>query len=228
MASGRKSSAAARLVLERVATVFGHQFTFDSRPIGGAALRRGSAPLPDDTVAACLQADAILLGAVGDAAVRQPARRTGGRRRRCCSSGSGSASTRICVRPRVWPGLEDVGPLKPEVLARHRPAGRSRADRRACTTASRAGFQPTATWPGTRCATREAEVERIARVGVRGRAAAQAPRHLGRQGQRARDVAALARCGEPRGGGLSGRHARAHVRRLVRDALVRSRRHRST
>ena len=106
----------ARLVLERVASVFGHQWTFDSRPIGGAALRRGSAPLPDDTVAACLQADAILLGAVGDpefdslppnrrpeAALLQLRQRLG---------------LYANLRPaRVWPGLEDVGPLKLDVLA---------------------------------------------------------------------------------------------------------------
>jgi len=106
----------ARLVLERVASVFGHQWTFDSRPIGGAALRRGSAPLPDDTIAACLQADAILLGAVGDpefdslppnrrpeAALLQLRQRLG---------------LYANLRPaRVWPGLEDVGPLKVDVLA---------------------------------------------------------------------------------------------------------------
>src|SRR5438874_13746352 len=56
---------AARLVLERVAAVFHHHFSFDSRAIGGAALRRGSSPLPDDTIAACIESDAILLGAVG-------------------------------------------------------------------------------------------------------------------------------------------------------------------
>src|SRR6185437_9714859 len=101
----------------RVAAVFGHQFTFDSRPIGGAALRRGSAPLPDDTVAACLQADAILLGAVGDPefdnlpANRRPEAALLQLRQRLGLYAN--------LRPaKVWPGLENVGPLKPEVLAR--------------------------------------------------------------------------------------------------------------
>jgi 3-isopropylmalate dehydrogenase len=113
---GPEVTAAARLVLEHVATVFSHQFTFDSRPIGGAALRRGSAPLPDDTVAACLQADAILLGAVGDAqfdslpANRRPEAALLQLRQRLGLYAN--------LRPaRVWPGLENVGPLKPEVLA---------------------------------------------------------------------------------------------------------------
>jgi 3-isopropylmalate dehydrogenase len=110
-------TAAARLVLERVAAVFSHQFTFDSRPIGGAALRRSSAPLPDDTVAACLQADAILLGAVGDAefdnlpANRRPEAALLQLRQRLGLYAN--------LRPaKVWPGLENVGPLKPDVLAR--------------------------------------------------------------------------------------------------------------
>ena len=108
---------AARLVLERVAAVFHHQFTFDSRAIGGAALRRGGPPLPDDTIAACIEADAILLGAVGapefdseppdrrpEAALLQLRQRLG---------------LYANLRPaRVWPGLESAGPLKPEVLAR--------------------------------------------------------------------------------------------------------------
>ena len=108
---------AARLVLERVASAFGHQFTFDTRAIGGAALRRGSPPLPDDTIAACLEADAVLLGAVGapefdneppnrrpEAALLEIRQRLG---------------LYANLRPaRVWPGLEAAGPLKPEVLAR--------------------------------------------------------------------------------------------------------------
>jgi 3-isopropylmalate dehydrogenase len=113
---GPEVVAAARQVLERVAAAFNHQFTFDSRAIGGAAIRRGGAPLPDDTIAACIEADAILLGAVGapefdkqpphlrpEAALLQLRQRLG---------------LYANLRPaRVWPGLESAGPLKPEVLA---------------------------------------------------------------------------------------------------------------
>ena len=43
------------------------------------------------------------------------------------------------LRPaRVWPGLEAAGPLKPEVLAGTDMLDRARADRRACTSGSRA------------------------------------------------------------------------------------------
>ena len=39
-----------------------------STSIGGAAVRAGRPPLPDATLEACREADAVLLGAVGDPA----------------------------------------------------------------------------------------------------------------------------------------------------------------
>ena len=65
--------------------------------IGGAALRRGLPPLPDETLAAAREADAMLLGAVGDPAFDHGARRAG-RRRRCSRFAGGSACTRTCGR----------------------------------------------------------------------------------------------------------------------------------
>ncbi len=55
----------ARRVLDGVAERFGHTFDFSSCPIGGNAIDSQGAPLPDETLAACRRADAILLGAVG-------------------------------------------------------------------------------------------------------------------------------------------------------------------
>ncbi len=40
-------------------------FTYEEQPIGGAAIDATGTPLPDATLAACQQADAVLLGAVG-------------------------------------------------------------------------------------------------------------------------------------------------------------------
>jgi 3-isopropylmalate dehydrogenase len=51
--------------LETIATKFSHQFQFETKPIGGAALDACGVPLPDDTLQACLASDAVLLGAVG-------------------------------------------------------------------------------------------------------------------------------------------------------------------
>ncbi len=213
---GPEVTAAARLVLEHVATVFGHQFTFDSRPIGGAALRRGSAPLPDDTVAACLQADAILLGAVGDAqfdslpANRRPEAALLQLRQRLGLYAN--------LRPaRVWPGLENVGPLKPEVLAhtdllvvRELTGGLYYGEPRGISTDGEVA------WNTLRYS--RAEVERIARVAFE--AARLRKRHVTsvdkanvlETSRLWRDVVNhVAK-------GLSGCPAGSHVCRLVRDA----------
>ena len=113
---GPEVTAAAVSVLEAVASRFGHAFQIHTGVIGGAALRAGLAPLPDETLAAARQSDAILLGAVGD-----PAFDTGGADRR---PEAGLLAIRrelglyANLRPaRVWPGLEDGGPLKPAVVA---------------------------------------------------------------------------------------------------------------
>ena len=74
---GPEIVAEARRVLAAVAGRFGHAFTMTEGAIGGAAIDATGDPLPADTLAACRDADAILLGAVGgpkwddpDAAVR--------------------------------------------------------------------------------------------------------------------------------------------------------------
>lgn len=52
-------------VLEKVAETYGHRFEFDQHDIGGAAYEKHGEPLTDETVQACTNADAILLGAIG-------------------------------------------------------------------------------------------------------------------------------------------------------------------
>lgn len=52
-------------VLDKVAKKFGHTVSYSNALIGGAAIDATGGPLPDDTVAACKAADAVLLGAVG-------------------------------------------------------------------------------------------------------------------------------------------------------------------
>jgi 3-isopropylmalate dehydrogenase len=108
--------AAAVRVLARVAQVFGHSWSLHSAPIGGAALRQGLPPLPDDSLAAARASRAILLGAVGDPAfdARPPAERP----EAALLSLRRELGLFANLRPaRVWPGLEDAGPLKAAVLA---------------------------------------------------------------------------------------------------------------
>ena len=52
-------------VLEAVGQKYGHDFIFTPYDIGGCAIDRHGVPLPDETVAGCLAADSVLLGAVG-------------------------------------------------------------------------------------------------------------------------------------------------------------------
>ncbi|MGJ9457734.1 3-isopropylmalate dehydrogenase [Oceanobacillus sp. CF4.6] len=62
---GREIMESAKLVLTAIAMEYNHKFTFHEHAIGGDAIDKYGVPLPEDTVNACLSADAILLGAVG-------------------------------------------------------------------------------------------------------------------------------------------------------------------
>jgi 3-isopropylmalate dehydrogenase len=62
---GKEVINSAKDVLNAIAEEFNHSFTFESHEIGGAAIDLYGTPLPETTVDACKQADAVLLGAVG-------------------------------------------------------------------------------------------------------------------------------------------------------------------
>jgi len=62
---GPEVTAAAAIVLKECAREFHHQFEFQEHPIGGAAIDLTGTPLPNATIDACRQADAVFLGAVG-------------------------------------------------------------------------------------------------------------------------------------------------------------------
>jgi 3-isopropylmalate dehydrogenase len=53
------------LVLREVANTHGHNFQFEEHVAGGAAIKLSGSPLPQSTLAACVTADAVLLGAMG-------------------------------------------------------------------------------------------------------------------------------------------------------------------
>jgi 3-isopropylmalate dehydrogenase len=52
-------------ILNVVAEKYGHSFEFDHQLMGGCAIDQMGTSLPEETVQACLKADAVLLGAVG-------------------------------------------------------------------------------------------------------------------------------------------------------------------
>ena len=55
----------AKLVLDRVAVLFGHEFRYMDVDMGGNAIDKWGDPLPQAELDKCLNADSVLLGAVG-------------------------------------------------------------------------------------------------------------------------------------------------------------------
>lgn len=102
-------------VLEAVARLFSHEIEFTFKDAGGCAIRAHNDPLPDETLRACLDSDAVLLGAVGDPAfdgyptnLRPEAGLLRLRR------GLGAFAN---LRPaRFFPALIDASPLRPAVI----------------------------------------------------------------------------------------------------------------
>ncbi len=112
---GREVTAEAVAVLHRVAEVFGHSVQASEGLIGGAAIEARGSPLPDDTLKAAVDADAVLLGAVGDPRYdglppeRRPERGLLALRQ--------ALGTFANLRPsRAWPALLDASPLKNAVV----------------------------------------------------------------------------------------------------------------
>ncbi len=62
---GPEVAAAGVSALKTIGEVYGHSFHFEEKLIGGIAIDTVQNPYPEDTDAACLAADAVLLGAVG-------------------------------------------------------------------------------------------------------------------------------------------------------------------
>jgi 3-isopropylmalate dehydrogenase len=64
---GQEVTQVGKQVLEKIATKFGHEFTYDEALIGHVAIEATGDPLPEETLAKMRAADAILFGAVGHA-----------------------------------------------------------------------------------------------------------------------------------------------------------------
>ena len=112
---GPEVIAAAANVLDVVARQFGHTLALERHPVGGVALRNGEPPLPDTTRDACLTADAVLLGAVGDPEFDQA---PGDRRpETALLQLRQELGVFANLRPaKVWPGLEGGSSLRSDVI----------------------------------------------------------------------------------------------------------------
>ena len=188
--------------------------------MGGCSIDAHGTALTDEVLDACRAADAVLLGAVGgpkwdttDPDAPRPEQGLLGLRK-----GMGLYANLRPVRPS--PALIGASPLREERIAgtdllvvRELTGGIYFGD------SGRDGDSAHDT-----CEYSAAEIERIARVGFEAAqrraegSRPQAPRHLGRQGQRAGDLAPLARGGRPRRPRLPRRRARPPAGRQRGDA----------
>ncbi|MFZ0736419.1 MAG: 3-isopropylmalate dehydrogenase [Candidatus Acidiferrales bacterium] len=104
--------AATRLLCD-CAAAFGHRFDLEEMPFGGNAIDRCGEPLPAETLAACREADAILLGAVGGP--KWDALPLGKRPESGLLALRGGLELYINFRPiRVREALAGTSPLRPE------------------------------------------------------------------------------------------------------------------
>ena len=112
---GPEIVAQAKAVLDRVAEIFDHEFTYTEVSMGGNAIDRYGDPLPQEMLDKCLASDSVLLGAVGGPkwnGVPGPQRPEKGLLR--LRAGMGVYSNN---RPaKIWPQLASASPLKPEIV----------------------------------------------------------------------------------------------------------------
>jgi 3-isopropylmalate dehydrogenase len=106
---------AAQQVLTQVAASGGHTFTYTEALMGGCAIDATGNPLPQETLAACDDADAILLGAVGGPKWSDPTAPV--------RPEQGLLALRkhfelfANLRPvKIYPALAEHAPLRPELL----------------------------------------------------------------------------------------------------------------
>ncbi|MBL0164032.1 MAG: 3-isopropylmalate dehydrogenase [Xanthomonadales bacterium] len=113
---GPEVTAAAVSVLREVASQHGHVFEFNEQLIGGIAIDTCGDPLPQATIDACLNSDAVLLGAVGGPKWSDPQAKV--RPEQGLLGLRAKLGVFANLRPlRVHPRLASLSPLKAENLA---------------------------------------------------------------------------------------------------------------
>ena len=102
-------------VLNRIGTLYGHEFTYADVDMGGSAIDKWGDPLPPEMLQTCLDSDSVLLGAVGGPKwnhVPGSMRPEKGLLR--LRAGMEVYSNN---RPaKIWPQLASASPLKPEIV----------------------------------------------------------------------------------------------------------------
>ena len=112
---GPEVTAEAARILRAVADLGGHEFQLDSHPMGGNAIDDFQNPLPPGTLAACKEADAVLLGAVGGPKWSDPTAEL--RPEQGLLDLRAALGLFANLRPvPVFDSLVEFAPLKPELL----------------------------------------------------------------------------------------------------------------
>ena len=100
-------------VLTAVAHQHNHTFTFTEKLAGGIAIDETGNPLPEETLGACLESDAVLLGAVGGPKWSDP--KAAVRPEQGLLKLRKSLGVFANIRPvKVFAALADASPLRPE------------------------------------------------------------------------------------------------------------------
>jgi len=104
-------------VLEAVNKKFGHEIRTEEALVGGVAYDKLGKHLPDETLALCERADAILFGAVGGPVADQASPRWKDAEKNVILGLRKKFDLFANLRPlRVWPGTEHFSSLKPEII----------------------------------------------------------------------------------------------------------------
>ena len=105
----------ALLVLDKIAELYGHTFTYTDVDMGGCAIDKYGEPLPEAELKKCLESDSVLLGAVGgDKWNSVPGDKRPEKGLLKLRAGMGVYSNN---RPaKIWPQLADASPLKPSIV----------------------------------------------------------------------------------------------------------------
>ena len=102
-------------VLDRVAQLYGHEFTYTDVDMGGCAIDKWGDPLPAEMLQKCCESDSVLLGAVGGPKWNDvPGDKRPEKGLLRLRAGMGVYSNN---RPaKIWPQLADASPLKPSII----------------------------------------------------------------------------------------------------------------
>ncbi len=102
-------------VLRAVAGTYGHEISLTELPFGGVAIDSHGDPLPSETLRVCLQADAVLLGAIGGPKWSAPTAKV--RPEQGLLKLRKELGVYANLRPvKLQPALVNASTLKPEVL----------------------------------------------------------------------------------------------------------------